>query len=505
MNINAVFRGMTIAFAAVISINSYALVMNNPTFINNGGHLSNVNNTMEHAYEPLRKESYSARFDAVGKIYSCSSTWLGDSKDGTKSYILAAGHCMDFNSPGEATKAYHGEFRDRHDRLIAKDGVYYTGPYRTHRPEGMGGVSGDIGILVLNKKAPMLDEQGKPLNKPWIYDGSREMDKPVELVGYGNWGVGQAAVRPSDNPNDDFSPQQGSRRAWGQSYINELFEKDYALGAPYHPEQVSKAWARLAPGDSGSAWWQQHNGFWTIIGITKTGVEEASYGVRVSKYVDWIKSIYPDVNTLSQMTTVNEKQTLTLPDFSKDLADSSVTYIVPKQSNATGPTVPDWDLGKGYSEIIVTLSNIKTGHNQSIKLRAWRNVGCANAPMNSATGCGKASPLELKYAEEDNKTLPEGHYKGTFNLLAQGWHDTNYRNNLLLAVDLNIQGHQTDKPLYPIYQQGHHYEAGQIVTAKNGKLYKCKNKPFAKFCSINSAAYSPGRGPAWSVAWIALR
>ncbi|NMP27669.1 trypsin-like serine protease [Rahnella sp. SAP-1] len=505
MTFNTLLRGLVFS-TALLSANTFALIINHSTFIKNGGDINNIPNTLEHAYEPLRKQSMLAPFAAVGKIYACTATWLGDSPDGKKSYILTAAHCAEYKDPSVSSGRYSGQFRDRHDRLIAQDGVYYLGPYRVNRPDGFGGASTDIALLVLNKKATMTDDQGQPLSQPWLYDGAAELGQNVSLLGYGNWGTGQVSPQSNASSADHFLPEKGSMRAWGESYIDAIWEMDHGMSAPYQPEQPSKAWARLAPGDSGSAWWQQHQGFWTIVGVTNGGSENSSNAARVSQYVGWIKSLYPQVRTLSEMTTVTASQTLALPDLAKEVSEGSVTYRVPQQDNARGPHDVHWDLGPGESEIRINLQDINSGEYHPLTLRAWRDVGCDKAPMNSAVNCGnKQSPLLLKYLGEDNKALPSGHYKGSFYILAEGWHDKSYKNKLMLSADINISEGHNSKPRYPLYQPGQYYKAGDRVTDRQGNIYRCRNFPYNRFCQGESRFYAPGSGTHWSTAWSRVR
>jgi hypothetical protein len=127
-----------------------------------------------------------------------------------------------------------------------------------------------------------------------------------------------------------------------------------------------------------------------------------------------------------------------------------VSYTVPKQSAATGPTDTDWDLGQGHSIIQLNLRDVNQGYYHQVNIRAWRDVGCAKAPMNSAVSCGQnQSSLVLKFMSEDNESLPAGHYQGVFTVSAQGWNDKAYTNTLTrisgllmrkrLILSLNIQ------------------------------------------------------------------
>ena len=66
----------------------------------------------------------------------------------------------------------------------------------------------------------------------------------------------------------------------------------------------------VAPGDSGSAWWQEHLGHWTIIATTNggsgSGYGGSSTGARVSQYADWIDGIFPEVERWSENVLIGD-------------------------------------------------------------------------------------------------------------------------------------------------------------------------------------------------------
>jgi V8-like Glu-specific endopeptidase len=54
---------------------------------------------------------------------------------------------------------------------------------------------------------------------------------------------------------------------------------------------------------------------------------------------------------------------------------------------------------------------------------------------------------------------------------------------------------------YPAYQAGASYKAGDFVL-NNGQVYQCKPFPYGGWCSQSPSAYAPGKGWAWTDAWI---
>ena len=56
-----------------------------------------------------------------------------------------------------------------------------------------------------------------------------------------------------------------------------------------------------------------------------------------------------------------------------------------------------------------------------------------------------------------------------------------------------------------VYPDGRgRYEPGTIVKATDGNLYQCKPFPFSGWCNQDPFYYEPGRGLAWSEAWVSL-
>jgi hypothetical protein len=282
-------KTLSLIAATFISTISHAQVISEYVFTQNGGDLNNIKATIADANEPLRVQSYDRAFNAVGHIYGCTATWLGD--DGEWVYILAAAHCNEATK--DVTNTDYIFYADDEKTVIASGGTVHTVPERNHRPAGYGGASTDLEILKLKKVADYRDKNGKKVVKPVLYDGNEEKDKPVQFVGYGLWGV-------NVTENETYGPKSGQRRLTSMSVIDSIFEMNHGIGAGYEPVKESTKWGRTAPGDSGSAWWQTHQGIKTIIAVTNGGASRSSTGARISQYIDWIKSVYPEVDVLSE-------------------------------------------------------------------------------------------------------------------------------------------------------------------------------------------------------------
>ena len=293
--IRADFVALTLVLFFVSTAN--ALVVSEEVFVSNGGELESVLETIERANAGLRAKSLSAPFQAVGWIGNCTATWLGN--EGAWSYILTAAHCSNYDGGVETEQPTRRTFRSYRNEIVASgNGTVFLHPYRVDRPEGHGGASTDIALLKLPLVNPIVDDDGEPVSQPILYDGDSELSQTVEFVGYGLWGVGETTL-------GGFSPQEGLRRLWGESVITSVFEREHGIGAIYVPKineggEVNLNWAQVASGDSGSAWWQDHQGVKTIVATTNGGHATFSTGARVSQYAAWVKSIYAGVRVLSE-------------------------------------------------------------------------------------------------------------------------------------------------------------------------------------------------------------
>jgi|GEM_PF-1949129 len=278
------------AFTAfMVATSAHAVAIDEATFKYYGGDTSDVANSIKTHNDTLRSFSYQSPWLTVGNIGECTGTWLGD-KDG-QSYILAAAHCV--KEKKKLTEFdQKGEFMAWNGRVIASGkGTAYILPQRINIPQGLGGASTDIAILKLPAKERLVDANGRPVERPILNDAQDEVGRDVIYVGYGAWAVG--------TQNNAFWPATGDRRLYARSRISRTFETDHGIGADYISVGPSQYWAQPKSGDSGSAWWQIRGGTPVIIATTNGGSGTLATGARVSSWVDWIKSIYPEARFLS--------------------------------------------------------------------------------------------------------------------------------------------------------------------------------------------------------------
>lgn len=284
------YRNWAVGLTVLTALSSaHAVVIDKSTFQYYGGDPADIATSIKTHNDTLRAYSYEKPWLVVGEIGGCTATWLGE-KEGW-SYLLTAAHCAGYQG-GETP--VNRTFTVTGGRVIASGaGTAYVPPQRIQRPAGMGGASTDIAILKLPARNPIVDATGKQVDRPILNDALDEKGRDVIFVGYGSWGVGA-------NWWGGYFPANGERRLYGRSRIDRTFELDYGIGASYQPVGPSQFWARTSFGDSGSAWWQIRDGRPVIIATNNGGNDTLSTGARVSKYADWIKSVYPDARFLSK-------------------------------------------------------------------------------------------------------------------------------------------------------------------------------------------------------------
>ncbi|ABF09969.1 beta/gamma crystallin/trypsin [Cupriavidus metallidurans] len=273
--------------ALMLSSAVNAVVIDEDTFKRNGGDMRNVGASIRTANEKLQKHSTAKPWLSVGQLNGCTATWLGN-KNGW-AHILTAAHCVPYSATETPVRltfsAWDGSV------MASGLGIVYVPKERVNVPANMGGASTDVAIVRLPLVNPLKDKAGIPVERPILNDREDEKGKAVMFVGYGVWGVGL---------NQGYGPESGTRRLYGRSKITSIFESDYGIGASYKPLGPSANWARVAAGDSGSAWWQIKDTKPVIVATTNGGHARASTGARISKYANWIRSIYPDARFLSE-------------------------------------------------------------------------------------------------------------------------------------------------------------------------------------------------------------
>ncbi len=340
-----------------ISSAANAIVISESVFRKNGGNVDAVPASIGAANKTLQSNSYARPWLAVGWTSgTCAATWLGDMDEWR--YFLTAAHCVAYQGVETPVGFGRGVVGWNLNVLGSPlhGGTVYVPPERINVPAGLSDASTDIAILKLRPGSTPVDRAGVPLERPILDDLAEEKGKPVIFVGYGIWGVGS-------NPNAQVRSPTGDQRLYGRSKVDIFFDRGHAIRAPYNPVGVSEYWARTA-GDDGSPWWQ-FQGIRPVIVATTNNRRYSLYstGTRVSKYANWIKSIYPEARFASEVRAqgciVSQKNgakyciesgkpyEVNLPDWIRghDIyvqADSGVTVVLSDSDDASSTRLADF-------------------------------------------------------------------------------------------------------------------------------------------------------------------
>ena len=281
---------VAVAWWVVTTQSGVAVVLNDAHFEASGGDANNVAGTLDAGYADARAYSIEGQFQAVGNLGGfCTTTWLGNDTANNKTYLLTAAHCVEGSGHLGSIST---SFTDWQGNSTSVSGIVHLPPERTD-PETFGcggGACSDIAVLELDGQINIQNGSGQAIAQPLIYDGDKEQGFENSFVGYGSWGIG------SSGSNGGLSPSSGARRAGATNIINGFFESDKGIGTDFDAPGSDNARleeSNVAPGDSGSAWWQEHLGHWTIIATTNGFSNNGAYGggstgARASQYVDWI-------------------------------------------------------------------------------------------------------------------------------------------------------------------------------------------------------------------------
>lgn len=88
------------------------------------------------------------------------------------------------------------------------------------------------------------------------------------------------------------------------------------------------------------------------------------------------------------------------------------------------------------SPIEVSVTNVNDGKQYILKVNGWSSDQCYWHALNAAVSC--SSREKYAYFEINNKlneALPAGSYKGDFDLIAQGWHDSSFVKRIKVNID----------------------------------------------------------------------
>ena len=155
---------------------------------------------------------------------------------------------------------------------------------------------------------------------------------------------------------------------------------------------------------------------------------------------------------------ITNETPLVSKEYSTQVDHGTVYFITPTQQKAHGVTKRVW-YKKGISEIEVLALDDKHRYHV-VKLSAQRSTrDCGSFTMNSGVMCetGSFSSLKVAFDRLANPQLPIGRYKGSFTLLAKGWHDTSYTQPIQINIDLNLTNIAFHKPTQQSSNYYHSY------------------------------------------------
>jgi hypothetical protein len=421
---------LTIALTLCATPTHAYIVIHKQAFIARGGDPDHLDSSLPGVLAPLRAASTQHPFTVVGLLDTaegqCTATWLGDSSDSQTAYLLTAAHCL----PALAAQqtSFEASFFDWAGRRVASgraQGDIHPG--WKNRSSDTAGLASDLALVRVPKRQALLDRQGRELSAPWLYDQDQEVGQPMDWVGYGQWGV-------SGPDNQDMpQPDIAQRRLWYRTQATASGHRGFTLKCT-SALLPTALWARSASGDSGSAWWLQQQGLWSIAALTHGRLDSSTLGPRISRHIDWLRAVYPQARLYSQQITVSAQQAVQIPDSWLRAQRGELAYIVPAPGR--GPVSLERGATTQPSRFSVALRRDGQGEYQ-VNLRAAR---CGASAMNGTQTCAdpNTAALRVSYHAEDNRDLPAGNYAGDFMLEARGILDAAYSQMLGLRAEIAI-------------------------------------------------------------------
>jgi hypothetical protein len=421
--------------AALISLSAHAFILiSEQDFLARGGDLTQADRSYPRVFAQLTARSEAHPFFAVGLLEHnngyCTATWLGNDEHQHNAWFLTAAHCVPASTAGR--NRYEASFTDWSGNIMATGvGTAYAHPDYLSRGLGQSGSAADVAVIRLPRVGPLLDAQLLPVEPPLLYDENREQTRSIDWVGYGQWGIGTAG------PKQNWQPDIPSRRIWSRTMLaafNETGKSGVVSGSPRYPGGY---WARSAPGDSGSAWWQQQQGIWTIVATTFGGKGPVSVGPRISRYAGWIQAQFPLARRYTEFITVKRAHPVRIPDSWHTLQRGSVAYTVPAPGR--GPVSLQTQTPVNITRFTVPLMTPEN-REYPITLRAAHTTPCGTIEMNKINDCTRQgeSALKISYHAEDNPGLAQGVYQGDFMIEARGTQDSAYLQPVRLRADITV-------------------------------------------------------------------
>ena len=118
-------------------------------------------------------------------------------------------------------------------------------------------------------------------------------------------------------------------------------DNGYVGVSNYIPGNSATSWTRASVGDDGAAWWQKHEGEWSVVATTNGGHAGSTTGVLVQKYASWINEVFPGARLTSERLRVTASQAFVSHDFAADAGDGDLAFLVAPNQAELGETMLD--------------------------------------------------------------------------------------------------------------------------------------------------------------------
>jgi hypothetical protein len=424
--------GLAIALVGGLAVvrTAHALIINEAKFVELGGDLGAVKATFSTVAARLHSWSLSEQFMPVGWIEGCTATWLGE--EGGRTYLLTAAHCVSATH-GEVTRT-HRTFKDWRGQVIAQGEGWAVRPPKWanwQATPSWDGFADDVAVLSLPRVASPVDGSGRRLAPPTIADTPLQTSELLHYVGYGLVGVGQTY-------GYSHLPATEKGRLRGEAPVAGFFSGDRGFYSRYESVKASQSWARPSPGDSGSAAWRLHQGYWQAAGVNAGMRPSYGVGPHLARHAAWIEGVFPGAVMQSERMSVTASAPFVSRNHALDPSGTNVFFVIPSQTDAIGPTAGRSSRTKGDSMISVAVKESRTGAISTIRLRAHRDAGCRRSPIEDAAPCPGSQNNQLKVAfrADDNPGLKPGAYTGRFHVDVLSWLDRSRQERVTLHVDV---------------------------------------------------------------------
>jgi hypothetical protein len=330
----------------------------------------------------------------------CTATWLGE-QDG-HTYLLTAAHCL--RSRAATAMRVQASFDGWDHRVLAEGNGWAFIPPAAVGIDGDLNEAVDVAVLKLPTRDKATDDVGRPLEQPLL---------------------------------DDLR---------------------HVFPGLLHDDTL---WARTAPGDSGSAWWQAPMGYWAFVATTSGGESRGDafhlLGPRLLNHIDWLRSVYPGVRTLRDRLSVEiDKPFVSRGDEGSGISGGVYFTVPEKNSTRGGPASASASDQTSISVVRTVVQEERTGERIEIKLHVTRRAKACGVPIPTIDGITthamfavniardlvcrskpQSGPLVVSFQEEDKASMAAGIWTGRVDVEARSVSDGRLIERIPVHVRLN--------------------------------------------------------------------